>query len=46
MFISQQKSPESSYKVYEYNNHYVEAQVWDDAPARPYVGENHWQRCR
>ena len=35
-----------TYRVYEYNNHYVEAQVWDDAPARPYVGEIHWQRCR
>jgi hypothetical protein len=35
-----------TYKVYQYNNHYVEAQVWDDAPARPYVRDISWQRCR
>jgi len=35
-----------TYKVYEYNNHYVEAQVWDDAPAQPYVSPIYWQRCR
>ena len=28
-----------TYRVYEYNNHYIEAQVWDDEPVRRYCSE-------
>jgi hypothetical protein len=34
-----------SYRVYEFNNHYVEAQVWNEAPARPFVGVERWMSC-
>lgn len=33
------------YSVYEYNNHYVEAQVWNDAPLQAYASKLIWQRC-
>lgn len=26
-----------TYKVYKYNNHYIEAQVWDDKPITDYI---------
>jgi hypothetical protein len=34
------------YRVYEFNNHYVEAQVWNDGPLEEYTDSHHWQRCR
>lgn len=36
----------TTYRVYEFNNHYVEAQVWDDEPLQPYVDSHYWHRCR
>lgn len=36
----------TTYRVYEFNNHYVEAQVWNDEPLQPYVDSRHWRRCR
>ena len=35
-----------TYRVYEFNNHYVEAQVWNDEPLLPYLDNRAWQRCR
>ena len=35
-----------TYRVYEFNNHYVEAQVWNDEPLQPYADRSHWHRCR
>ncbi len=35
-----------TYRVYEYNNHYVEAQVWSDRPLGLYAGREHWRACR
>jgi hypothetical protein len=35
-----------TYRVYEYNNHYVEAQVWSDRPLGPYAERDHWRACR
>jgi hypothetical protein len=29
-----------------HRNHYVEAQVWDEAPLLPYGDGVHWERCR
>lgn len=35
----------STYRVYEYSNHYVEAQVWDKARVLPFGDRVHWERC-
>ena len=34
------------YRVYEFNNHYVEAKVWNEEPLQSYTSTQHWQRCR
>jgi hypothetical protein len=34
------------YKVYEYNNHYLEAQVWNETPLKASASEITWQRCK
>lgn len=36
----------TTYRVYEINNHYVEAQVWDSEPLHPYADSSYWHRCR
>ena len=36
----------ATYRVYEYNNHYVEAQVWNDEPLCSYADRRCWQSCR
>jgi hypothetical protein len=33
------------YRVYEINNHYIEAQVWNDRPLRPYADRDYWRKC-
>jgi hypothetical protein len=33
------------YRVYEINNHYIEAQVWNDRPLAPYTGKACWRKC-
>jgi hypothetical protein len=35
----------STYRVYEINNHYVEAQLWNDRPLRPYADKRYWRMC-
>ncbi len=35
----------SVYRVYEINNHYIEAQVWNDRPLKPYADKACWRRC-
>jgi hypothetical protein len=30
----------TTYQVYEYNQHYIEAQVWDDAPMQAWLRGN------
>ena len=35
----------ATYRVYAYNNHYVEAQVWNDEPLVPYADRCCWQPC-
>lgn len=34
-----------TYRVYEFNNHYVEAQIWNDEPLAPFAGRPCWIRC-
>jgi hypothetical protein len=34
-----------AYRVCEYNNHYVEAQIWNDEPLRPYADRHCRIRC-
>jgi predicted HTH domain antitoxin len=34
------------YQVYKYNHHYVEAQVWNDEPTRPYADPAQWSACK
>jgi len=36
----------TTYRVYEFYYHYVEAQVWNDEPLQPYVNSLYWQRCQ
>lgn len=36
----------TTYRVYEFCNHYVEAQVWNGEPLQPYVNSRRWHRCR
>jgi hypothetical protein len=36
----------STYRVYEFNYHYVEAQVWNETPLLPYVDRGCWQPCK
>lgn len=31
-----------TYRVYEFNQHYVEAQVWDDAPIQAWLRSNQY----
>ena len=33
------------YRVYEFNNHYVEAQIWNVLPLMPYAEKIYWQKC-
>ena len=33
----------TTYRVYEFNNHYVEAQVWNDEPLEPYAARRYWR---
>jgi hypothetical protein len=35
----------ATYRVYEINNHYIEAQIWNDLPLAPYADPHHWRRC-
>jgi hypothetical protein len=34
-----------TYRVYAYNNHYIEAQIWDDEPLAPFSAPQRWIRC-
>lgn len=36
----------ATHQVYEFNNHYVEAQVWNKEPLHPYTDKSHWHPCR
>jgi hypothetical protein len=36
----------ATYRVYEINNHYLEAQIWNDRLLEPYADARHWLRCR
>jgi hypothetical protein len=33
------------HQVYAIHQHYIEAQVWNDEPTRPYSDPSHWLRC-
>jgi hypothetical protein len=33
------------YRVFEINNHYIEAQIWNEKHARLYADKSHWIRC-
>jgi hypothetical protein len=34
-----------TYRVYEYNHHYVEAQVWNDAPLKGFADPINWKEA-
>jgi hypothetical protein len=36
----------ATYRVFAINQHYIEAQVWNDGPTRPFADPSHWLRCR
>lgn len=33
------------YHVYEYNNHYMEAQIWNDEPVEQFADKSYWKKC-
>ncbi len=35
----------AQYKVYQYNNHYIEAQIWNDQRLAQYAGKENWLQC-
>ena len=34
-----------TYRVYEIHNHYIEAQIWNDRPLRPFADGRYWMSC-
>ena len=43
--LQEMESVIAMYQVYEFNNHYVEAQVWNDEPLQPYADRRFWHSC-
>ncbi len=35
----------STYRVYDINNHYVEAQIWNGRPLQAYADKRFWRKC-